>query len=101
MPAALEQVVMICSFLGLCSVVFRLNINIARSVIRRLIAWCPCVSRLACAFQAITVIVRDADSLFSTGKVLSILSHSVFTHHKNTRGIHSVSQMTENFIGLI
>ena len=49
--SAIEQVVMICSFLSLCSVVFRLNINIARSVIGRLIAWCPCVCRLHLHFK--------------------------------------------------
>ena len=68
MLSAIEQVVMICSFHSLCSVVFRLNINIARSVIRRLTAWCPCVSRFTFAFQAIPVILRDKDALFSTGK---------------------------------
>ena len=67
--SAIEQVVMICSFLSLCSVVFRLNVNIARSVIGRLIAWCPCVSRFTFAFQAIPVILRDADSLLSAGNV--------------------------------
>ena len=60
---------MIDIFLSLCSVVFRLNINIAKSVIRRLTALCPYVSQFICAFQAITVIVRDADSLFFTGHV--------------------------------
>ena len=76
--SAIEQVVMICSFLSLCSVVFRLNINIARSVIGRLIAWCPCVSRFAFAFQAIPVILRDADSLFSQETFFD--SQSLFSH---------------------
>ena len=87
---------------SLCSVVFRLNINIAKSVIRRLTAWCPYVSQFVCAFQAITVIVRDACRFPFLHRIsFSIHSHSVFTDDKKTRGAHSVSQMTENFIGLI
>ena len=83
--SAIEQVVMICSFLSLCSVVFRLNINLARSVIGRLIAWCPCVSRFTFALQAIPVILRDTDSLFFTGNVFRF-TVTVFTHHKKTKG---------------
>ena len=60
---------MIGIFLSLCSVVFRLNINITKSVIKKTYSLVSLCIPLVCAFQAITVIDRDADSLFPTGKV--------------------------------
>ena len=70
------------AILPLCNVVFKLNK--AKPEARRLTTWGSCVAEVAFAFEAFPVIIRNADSLLSTGKVLRFTA-TLFSHTTKNR----------------